>query len=414
MLIQEVAEVENDSTLADAQEIGAQLQSAMEDLYYAHRMGNPNPTVKQNIDMLQKSIRSFNQELNALGYKYAPTVPGLVARMGTRFVEADAKIFHPQYVDVYFLDGARRTPILVNKKVPYNLIDRYLELVTKKYNLQQGRFEFRNAEEDLAEFAPTKPPTGGAGGPKDYGQPTSSRYIGGNKFVVGTTNNYVLTATIDKWGLEWDEDDEIWFLDSPGAAHIADATEGEIELPAPQEQRYQIHDLVTDYLNGHNSAELQKVAAYYGHSADGEMSSTLAEFALPGGDDREPDEEHILKQLAAQWWLGTEQQMARAQQTLAAMGWEIGQDESGDDDAGVFVIRVGDEHGDSYIAFPHSELNLDEGIRVPGQQILGTKNRAKSAYYPTNVKPKVPRLDTPLTDKEITRLTQLAGVNPNK
>jgi hypothetical protein len=427
--------------------------------------------------------------------------------------------------------------LLVNRKVPYNLIDRYLEVAIKKYNLQKGRFEFRNAEEDpvaegegnlkefspsgagpsggnyfqalasawyngafdtgslqkgikskedverllqrgivcpdgvtrkfgidynaefdgvvissddyyehsdhgkkpgtmidvrtgqawgpydymefsdadlsesLTEFAPTKPPTAGAfGGNKDYGQPTSSRYIGGNKFVLGTTNNYVLTATVDKWGLEWDEDDEIWFLDSPGAAHIADATEGEIELPAPQEQRNQIHDLVTDYLNDYNSAELQRVAAYYGHSADGEMSSTLDEFALPGGDDREPDEEHILKQLAAQWWQGTEQQMARAQQTLAAMGWEIGQDESGDDDAGVFVIRTGDEHGDSYIAFPHSELSLDEGIRVPAQQILGTKNRAKSAYYPTNVKPKVPKLDKPLTDQELARLAQLAGI----
>jgi hypothetical protein len=38
------------------------------------------------------------------------------------------------------------------------------------------------------------------------------------------------------------------------------------------------------------------------------------------------------------------------------MGWDIGQDESGDDDAGVFVIRVGDENGDSYIAFNHSDL----------------------------------------------------------
>lgn len=89
MLIQEVTDLATDGTLADAQEIGAQLQSAMEDLYYAHRMGNPNPTVKQNIDLLQKSIRSFNQELNSMGYKYAPTVPGLVAKMGTRFVEDD-------------------------------------------------------------------------------------------------------------------------------------------------------------------------------------------------------------------------------------------------------------------------------------------------------------------------------------
>ncbi len=95
---------------------------------------------------------------------------------------------------------------------------------TKKSGISQG----------INEFAPGAT---GPKGPKDYGQPNSSRYIGGNKFVVGTTNNYVLTATIDKWGLEWDEDDEIWFLDSPGAAHIADASEGEIELPPPREQR---------------------------------------------------------------------------------------------------------------------------------------------------------------------------------
>ena len=84
------------------------------------------------------------------------------------------------------------------------------------------------------------------------------------------------------------------------------------------------------------------------------------EFAPPGGNDREPDEEEILRQLAAQWWNGTEQQMAKAQNTLAAMGWEIGQDESGDDDAGVFLIRPGDVDGDTYIAFPHSELGLQE------------------------------------------------------
>jgi len=88
----------------------------------------------------------------------------------------------------------------------------------------------------------------------------------------------------------------------------------------------------------------------------------IEEFAPPGGDDREPDEEEILRRLAAQWWNGTEQQMSKAQNTLAAMGWEIGQDESGDDDAGVFVVRAGDEHGDSYMAFNHSDLDLNEEI----------------------------------------------------
>jgi glycerol-3-phosphate cytidylyltransferase-like family protein len=176
-----------------------------------------------------------------------------------------ARIFHPQYVDVYYLDGPRRTPILVNRKVPYNLVDRYLELAIKKYNLQQGRFEFRNAEEE--------------------------------KVAEG------------------------------------------LGIPYP-----------TTYEQENNKFKRR-----------GPMRITaMTEFAPPGSDDREPDEEEILRQLAAQWWNGSIQQMKKAQQTLQAMGWEIGQDESGDDDAGVFVIRIGDEHGDSYIAFPHSELGLNE------------------------------------------------------
>jgi len=153
---------------------------------------------------------------------------------------------------------------------------------TKKSGISQGINEF-------------SPGATGPKGPKDYGQPNSSRYIGGNKFVVGTTNNYVLTATIDKWGLEWDEDDEIWFLDSPGAAHIADASEGEIELPPPREQRNQIHDLVTDYLNARNSADLQKVAAYYGHSDDGEMATNESVSEAPRFNSKQEIINHFVK-----------------------------------------------------------------------------------------------------------------------
>ena len=94
----------------------------------------------------------------------------------------------------------------------------------------------------------------------------------------------------------------------------------------------------------------------------GRAEEDLDEFAPPGGDDREPDEEEILRQLAAQWWNGTEQQMVKAQNTLAMMGWEIGPDESGDDDAGVYVYRMGDEDGRDTIAFAHSDLDLNEEI----------------------------------------------------
>lgn len=129
----ELKETVVEDDLAAAQEIGAQLQTAMEDLYYAHRMGNPNPTVKQNINMLQKSVRSLNQELNAMGYKYAPTVPGLVARMGTRFVEDELnegpivpRIIHPGRVSVYVRNG-QRPPAIIATDIPYEILDRYIE-----------------------------------------------------------------------------------------------------------------------------------------------------------------------------------------------------------------------------------------------------------------------------------------------
>jgi hypothetical protein len=133
-------------------------------------------------------------------------------------------------------------------------------------------------EDSLIEFAPIKPPTaiGGPKGDKDYGQPTSSRYLGNNKFVLGTTHNYILTATVDKWGLDWDDDNEIWYLDSSGSVAIADASEGEIELPDDMTLAStpgNIHDLVSDYLNARNSADLQRVAAYFGHGTDGEMAT---------------------------------------------------------------------------------------------------------------------------------------------
>jgi hypothetical protein len=88
----------------------------------------------------------------------------------------------------------------------------------------------------------------------------------------------------------------------------------------------------------------------------------IEEFAPPEGDDGDGgDEEEILHRLASMWWLGNEQQMARAERTLASMGWEIGEDE-GYDEGGVFVVRAGDEHGKSYISWPHEDLQLSEEI----------------------------------------------------
>ena len=93
----------------------------------------------------------------------------------------------------------------------------------------------------------------------------------------------------------------------------------------------------------------------------GVEESSLNEFAPPGGDDGGPDEDEILFRLAKQWWLGTEQDMARAERTLASMGWEIGEDEGSYDDGGVFVVRAGDVNGRSYQSWPHEEL-VAEGV----------------------------------------------------
>ena len=106
--------------------------------------------------------------------------------------------------------------------------------------------------------------------------------------------------------------------------------------------------------------------------------SQLNEFAPGSGDDGEPNEE-ILRKLAAQWWNGTEQQMAQAQRTLETMGWEIGPDESGDDNAGVFLIRPGDEDGHSYISFNHSDLSLDEAV-AEGSEEVDTHGRTKAEW----------------------------------
>jgi hypothetical protein len=86
----------------------------------------------------------------------------------------------------------------------------------------------------------------------------------------------------------------------------------------------------------------------------------LKEFAPSDDDSNGSDPEELLRRMAAYWWNGNEKQMSKVENTLAAMGWEIGQDD-GYDDGGVFVVRAGDEHGGSYISWPHADLELNEG-----------------------------------------------------
>jgi hypothetical protein len=94
----------------------------------------------------------------------------------------------------------------------------------------------------------------------------------------------------------------------------------------------------------------------------GDGGAGLNEFAPGGGDNDGNDgfSDDTLRQLAAQWYNGDED--PRVEQTLAAAGWEIGQDEGYDDTPGVFVVQAGDINGNSYISWPAHELEgLTEG-----------------------------------------------------
>ena len=91
---------------------------------------------------------------------------------------------------------------------------------------------------------------------------------------------------------------------------------------------------------------------------DGEKDEELKEFA-PSDDGDGGFSDETLKRLAAQWWNGDED--PRVEKLLMSAGWEIGQDD-GYDNGGVFVVRAGDERGDSYISWPAEDLdpNLSE------------------------------------------------------
>jgi predicted chitinase len=141
----------------------------------------------------------------------------------------------------------------------------------------------------------------------------------------------------------------------------------------------------------------------------------LYEFAPAGGDDREPNEEEILRQLAAQWWQGNED--PRAERTLASMGWEIGQDE-GYDNGGAFVVRAGDINGNSFISWPAEELEeLEEGWRsalggaaLAGAMALGGGAADAKMMPPPTTQAKVPVAQVQAPAQQSPLVNQLKAV----
>lgn len=75
----------------------------------------------------------------------------------------------------------------------------------------------------------------------------------------------------------------------------------------------------------------------------------INEFAPSGGG-----EEDNLHKYARMWYNGDESVQQKVEQILDRMGWEIGELES--EEGGCFVIRLGDENGNSYIGFSPQDL----------------------------------------------------------
>jgi hypothetical protein len=138
----------------------------------------------------------------------------------------------------------------------------------------------------------------------------------------------------------------------------------------------------------------------------------LAEFAPPGGDDgNDGFSDETLKRLAAQWYNGDED--PRVEQTLAASGWEIGQDEGYDDTPGVFVVQAGDINGDSYISWPAEELEgLGEGAIITKDQLVDIYIKGKGKNNMPIQKKVGAQIPNSKVNAFITAVADKYGLNP--
>jgi hypothetical protein len=92
--------------------------------------------------------------------------------------------------------------------------------------------------------------------------------------------------------------------------------------------------------------------------SDEDLSEGLNEFAADSNDSGGEDD--ALRNYARMWWAGDEATQMQIERALAKMGWEIGEDEGSYDNGGVFVVRAGDENGDSYTSWAAEDLT--EGV----------------------------------------------------
>jgi len=126
-----------------------------------------------------------------------------------------------------------------------------------------------------------------------------------------------------------------------------------VEIYSDDYYEYGDHDDTIDSRTG------QKWGPYdFMAFSDEDLSEGLNEFAADDGDSGGEDD--ALHNYARMWWAGDEATQMQIEAALAKMGWEIGEDEGGYDNGGVFVIRAGDINGDSYVSWAAEDLT--EGV----------------------------------------------------
>ena len=169
-------------------------------------------------------------------------------------------------------------------------------------------------------------------------------YWGGKQIAYFKFDNSARTGS--------DDPGRGWYYE-PQSGGSDNTTAGPADDNADERKQQEL-DMISQFLKSGNrpnpDSQIGQLMKKYG------MLDDLNEFAMSGSDDDGNDgfSDDTLKQLAAQWYNGDED--PRVEQTLAAAGWEIGQDEGYDDTPGVFVVQAGDINGNSYISWPAHEL----------------------------------------------------------
>jgi hypothetical protein len=180
-------------------------------------------------------------------------------------------------------------------------------------------------------------------------------------------------------GLEREKDVDVIFFGRPGKDYNAEDAWAALEEALPAEYppgseraQYKVAEVAKSggavVTTKPLSVAKKLVATFTGYGIRSRINGNLNEFAADDGDSGGEDD--ALHKYARMWWAGDEATQMQIEKILARMGWEIGEDEGGYDNGGVFVVRAGDVNGNSYQSWAAEDLAMDEnrvlGFLSPG------------------------------------------------